>query len=113
MGEVDELGGAVACIESGWTQRKIADSAYRLQRRIESGERIVVGVNRHAETGAEPVEIMKISPRHQVAQTRALKRLRASRPQAVGEKHLADLDTASPGPDNLMIPLKAALAHYG
>ena len=32
MSEVDELGGAVACIEAGWTQRRIADSAYRLQR---------------------------------------------------------------------------------
>src|SRR6202162_775829 len=74
MAEMDEGGGAVACIESGWTQRRIAESAYRLQRRIESGERVVVGVNRHSETGAEPVEIMKISPRHQVAQTRALQR---------------------------------------
>ena len=51
MAEMDELGGAVACIESGWTQRRIADSAYRLQRRIESGERVVVGVNRYAEHG--------------------------------------------------------------
>src|SRR5437667_236190 len=46
MAEMDEGGGAVACIESGWTQRRIAESAYRLQKRIESGERIVVGVNR-------------------------------------------------------------------
>src|SRR4030081_1336749 len=58
MAEVDELGGAVACIESGWTQRRIGDSAYRMQRRVESGERVVVGVNRYAETGAEAVEIM-------------------------------------------------------
>ena len=113
MAEVDELGGAVACIESGWTQRKIADSAYRLQRRIESGERVVVGVNRYSETGAEPVEIMKISPRsQQVGQTRALKRLRARRPEAVVEKHLAELESVARGTGNLMIPLKAALADY-
>jgi methylmalonyl-CoA mutase N-terminal domain/subunit len=72
----------------------------------------VVGVNRHSETGAEPVEIMKISPRHQVAQTRALKRLRARRPKAVVEKHLAELESAARGTDNLMLPLKAALADY-
>src|SRR5204862_178014 len=40
MAEIDEMGGAVSCIESGWTQRRISDSAYRLQRRIESGERV-------------------------------------------------------------------------
>src|SRR6058998_522152 len=76
MAEVDELGGAVECIESGWTQKRIADSAYRTQRRIESGERVVVGVNRYTETASPPVEIMKVGPRHQAAQARALKKLR-------------------------------------
>jgi methylmalonyl-CoA mutase N-terminal domain/subunit len=112
MAEVDELGGAVACIENGWTQRRIGDSAYRLQRRVESGERVVVGVNRYAETDAEPVEIMKISPRHQLAQSRALKRLRARRSNEVVERHLAEIERAARGTDNLMIPLKAALADY-
>jgi Methylmalonyl-CoA mutase, N-terminal domain/subunit len=112
MAEVDELGGAVACIEKGWTQRRIADSAYRLQRLVESGERVVVGVNRYAETGAEPVEIMKISPRQQVAQARALKRLRARRSKAVVDRHLAELERAARTTDNLMLPLKAALADY-
>jgi methylmalonyl-CoA mutase, N-terminal domain len=112
MAEVDELGGAVACIENGWTQRRIGDSAYRLQRRVESGERVVVGVNRYTETNAEPVDIMKISPRHQVAQTRALKRLRARRSKEAVERHLAEIERAARGKDNLMIPLKAALADY-
>jgi methylmalonyl-CoA mutase N-terminal domain/subunit len=112
MAEVDELGGAVACIENGWTQRRIGDSAYRLQRRVESGERVVVGVNRYAETDAEPVEIMKISPRHQVAQSRALKRLRARRSKDVVERHLAEIERAARGTHNLMIPLKSALADY-
>src|SRR5260370_19747608 len=46
MAEIDELGGAVACIESGWTQRRIADSADRLQRRIQSGQRVGGGAYR-------------------------------------------------------------------
>jgi len=112
MAEIDELGGAVACIESGWTQRRIADSAYRLQRRIESGERMVVGVNRYTDTDARPVEIMKISPRHQVAQARALKKLRARRSQATVDRRLADIEKAARGTENLMPPLKAALADY-
>src|SRR6266852_9358365 len=97
MAEIDELGGAVACIETGWTQRRIADSAYRMQKRIEAGERIVVGVNKYTETDSRPVEIMKISPRHQIAQTRALERLRARRPKGVVEKHLAELERAARG----------------
>jgi methylmalonyl-CoA mutase N-terminal domain/subunit len=112
MAEIDELGGAVACIETGWTQRRIADSAYRLQRRIESGERVVVGVNRFADSNADVVEITKISPRHQAAQARALKRLRARRKRAVVDRHLAAIERAARGTDNLMPPLKAALADY-
>ena len=112
MAEIDELGGAVACIESGWTQRRIADSAYRLQRRIESGNRVVVGVNRYTETDSRPVEIMKISPRHQVAQARALKKLRARRSKSAVDGHLATLERAARGTENLMPPLKAALADY-
>src|SRR5207247_1402613 len=92
MAEIDELGGAVGCIEKGWTQRRIADSAYRLQRRIESGERVIVGLNRYTETDARPVEIMRISARQQAAQARALKKLRAGRSKAAVARHLADLE---------------------
>jgi methylmalonyl-CoA mutase N-terminal domain/subunit len=99
-------------LETGWTQRRIADSAYRLQRRIESGERVVVGVNRFVETDAEEVEITRISPRHQAAQARALKKLRARRKQAIVDRHLAAIERAARGTDNLMPPLKAALADY-
>jgi len=112
MAEIDELGGAVACIESGWTQRRIADSAYRMQKRIEAGERVVVGVNKYTETDAPPVDIMKIGPRHQVAQARALKKLRSQRSQATVDRRLAELERAARGKDNLMPPLKAALNDY-
>jgi methylmalonyl-CoA mutase N-terminal domain/subunit len=112
MAEIDEMGGAVACIESGWTQRRIADSAYRLQRKIESGERVVVGVNRYTETDSRPVEIMKISPRQQAEQSQALKKLRGRRSKEVVDRHLGELERAARGTDNLMPPLKAALADY-
>ena len=112
MAEIDELGGAVSCIESGWTQRRIADSAYRLQRRVESGERVVVGVNKYAKTEAGRVEIMRVSPKHQEAQTDALRRLRARRSRDSVERHLADLGRAAEGTANLMLPLRAALADY-
>jgi methylmalonyl-CoA mutase, N-terminal domain len=112
MADMDERGGAVRCIETGWTQRRIADSAYRLQRRIESGDRIVVGVNKFAEPDGDAIEITKIGPRHQAAQARALKRLRARRKQTVVARRLAAIERAARGSDNLMPPLKAALADY-
>jgi methylmalonyl-CoA mutase N-terminal domain/subunit len=110
MAEVDELGGAVACIESGWTQSRIADSAYTLQRRIESGERGVVGVNRYTDSNSQAVEITRVNPRQQAEQTRALTRLRARRSQTAVDRRLADLETAARGSDNLMPFLKSALA---
>ena len=112
MADIDELGGAVACIETGWTQRRIGESAYRFQKRIESGERVVVGVNRFTADDGDKVEIMKISPRHQAAQAKALKRLRARRDQKVVTTRLSDIESAARGPENLMPPLKAALAAY-
>jgi len=112
MAEIDELGGAVRCIETGWTQRRIADSAYRFQTRIEAGERVVVGVNKYASDGEDKVEITKVGPRHQAAQSRALKRLRASRDQAVVARRLSAIERAAHSTDNLMPPLKAALADY-
>src|SRR5690349_4247268 len=112
MAEIDELGGSVACIESGWTQRRIADSAYRMQRRIEAGERAIVGVNRYTDTDSRPVEIMRISARQQQAQARALKKLRARREKAKVDARLADIERAARGTENLMPPLKSALADY-
>jgi len=112
MAEVDERGGAVAVIESGWMQRRIAESAYRLQHRVESGARSVVGVNRFQTDGAEQVEILKIGPKHQEAQIAGLRSLRAERDSGAVERCLDRLEEAARGTDNLMYPLKAALAAY-
>jgi methylmalonyl-CoA mutase, N-terminal domain len=112
MAEIDERGGAVKCIEAGWTQRRIAESAYRFQTRVEAGDRVIVGVNRYTTDGDEKVEIMKVGPRQQAAQARALKRLRARRDPAVVARRLSEIERAARGTDNLMPPLKAALADY-
>src|ERR1700681_1956956 len=60
MGRVDELGGAVAAIEAGFYQQQIQESAYRYQRQVEAGERVIVGVNRFTETSQREVEILRI-----------------------------------------------------
>src|SRR5947208_1801848 len=112
MAEVDELGGAVECIERGWTQKRIAESAYQFQLRVESGERVVVGVNRYAADQGDRVEIMKVSPQHQAEQSAALAKLRAGRPRDLVDRHLRAIGEAARGSVNLLPVLKAALADY-
>jgi len=112
MAEIDEMGGAVACIEAGWTQGRIAESAYRMQQRIESGERAVVGVNLYGDTTAKPVGIMKIGPRHEVSQIKSLMRLRAKRRIEVVQRHLDEIERAARGTENLMPAMKSALKDY-
>jgi methylmalonyl-CoA mutase N-terminal domain/subunit len=112
MAEVDERGGAVAVIESGWMQRRIGESAYRFQQRLESARRVVVGVNRFQSSSSEDVEIMKIGPQGEAEQIEALKRLRSERDGSAVERALGRLEEEARGRGNLMHPLKEALAAY-
>src|SRR5205823_7142153 len=66
--KIDGMGGAVAAIEQGFYQDEIADAAYRIQQGIESGERIVVGVNRFEDADERPIEIQRISEAEVLAQ---------------------------------------------
>ena len=112
MAEVEEQGGAVAAIESGWMQRRIAESAYRKQLRVESGERVIVGMNRFTATEEEPVEIMRIEPRGEEEQRRRLAKVRAERDSGVAERALGRLGDEARGTGNLLPPLREALAAY-
>jgi methylmalonyl-CoA mutase N-terminal domain/subunit len=112
MAEVDEQGGAVAAIEAGWMQRRIAESAYRFQCRVETGERVIVGVNHFTAAGGDSVEIVKIGPQHQADQVAALRKLRAGRDNALVARCLDRVEEVARGGDNLMYPLKDALAAY-
>ena len=65
---IDELGGAVAAIEAGWVQEQIEESAFAWQRDVESGERVIVGVNRFASDEPERVELHRLDPEIERAQ---------------------------------------------
>ena len=112
MAEVDEQGGAVAAIESGWMQRRIAESAYRFQQRIESGDRVIVGLNRFTASAEAPIEIMKIEPRGEAQQQKRIRKLRAARDGAAAEACLDRLTEEAKGSGNLLPPLREALAAY-
>ena len=101
--EVDELGGSVAAIESGWMQGRIADSAYRAQLAIEKGEQIVVGVNKFAEsTGQTMIPLQRQDPGIERAQAERLQQLRESRNAETVEKALGAVRQAAQGTENVM-----------
>jgi methylmalonyl-CoA mutase, N-terminal domain len=104
--KIDELGGMVEAVKRNYPQREIADAAFELQREIDSGERIVVGVNRYELAGEEPIEILRVDQALERKQTDRLKASRAGRAGVEVERALAVLREAAAHPDrNLMDPL--------
>ena len=100
--------GLLRGVETGWFSGEIADSAFAWQRRLELGERRVVGVNAYTETVGSPVEVLRISPEVEAEQRRVLARRRAARDDAAVQMALADLRAALPGGTNLVEPMLAA-----
>ncbi len=110
MTAVDDRGGAVAAIEQGFQKSEIERSAYAVTQQIDSGERVVVGVNRYALAEEEPYEPLRVDPAIEAAQAARLALLRAGRDAAAVEEALAAVRTAARGTDNVLPPLKHALA---
>jgi methylmalonyl-CoA mutase N-terminal domain/subunit len=107
--QIDALGGAVAAIEQGWMQGEIADAAYAYQQRVESGEQVVVGVNRFTEREETPVPVFSANEAVAREQAAALARLRAERDNAAVGAALDALRQAAQGGDNVLYPLREAL----
>jgi methylmalonyl-CoA mutase, N-terminal domain len=109
MDQVEELGGAVAAIEQGFQKNEIEKAAYQIARDIDTGERIVVGVNRFQAESEEPFEGLRVDPTIEEQQAERLRRLRDDRDQAEVDEHLAAMVEAAKGTDNVLYPMKEAL----
>ena len=111
--KIDELGGMVEAVKRGFPQREIADAAYRLQREIDTGERIVVGVNRYTEGGEGELEILRIDPDLERKQIGRVQAVRARRDAAAVERELAALKAAAADPGRNLMPhlLECARVH--
>lgn len=99
--QVDRRAGAIECIESGWFERELADAAYEHQQQIDSGERVVVGVNRYP-AESEPLEVFAIDPAVEQAQAQALAELRAKRDADAVRSALDALRSAAAGGENVV-----------
>ncbi|MGI8948402.1 MAG: acyl-CoA mutase large subunit family protein [Ornithinimicrobium sp.] len=107
---VEDRGGAVAAIEEGFQKSEIERAAYANALAIDSGERVLVGLNRFAGDGPEPYEPLQVDPTIEAAQCAALDRLREHRDSAAVRDALERMQHAAQGSDNLLHPMREALA---
>ena len=107
--QIDRMGGAVAAIEKGFIQKEIGASAYRFQREIEKGERIIVGLNRFQTHEDKLTGLLKVDPEVGAKQVARLQELKKTRDNAAVQQALAELKTAAAGTDNLMPPILKAV----
>jgi methylmalonyl-CoA mutase N-terminal domain/subunit len=112
IAKIDAMGGALAAIEQGYMQQEMGRSAYQIQKEIEVGERVVVGVNKFASEEAETAEYLKLDPVAGEKQCRRLAELKQNRDSAAVAETLAALRQAAQGSENLMPYLIAAAKTY-
>ena len=109
IARVDELGGAVAAVEAGFVQGAIEEAAFRYSQQVESGERVIVGVNEYQEEEPEQIELQRIDPEAERRQLERTARVRAERNGDESEPALAAVRKAARGTDNLLTSLRTAL----
>jgi methylmalonyl-CoA mutase, N-terminal domain len=110
IGQIDDMGGAVAAIEAGFYQRVIADEAYERERRVAAGEEVVVGVNAFVDDSAVLPERFDVPPQLAADQRRRLETLRAQRDGGAVEAALAELERVAGATGNLMPAIIAAVS---
>ncbi|MDQ4092802.1 MAG: methylmalonyl-CoA mutase family protein [Actinomycetota bacterium] len=108
--QVDELGGAVHAIEAGFQKSEIEQTAYRTAREIDSGDRVVVGLNRYRLDTEDRYQPLQVDPMIEDSARARLAALRSSRSSAEVEHALGTLRKAAAGSDNVLYPMKQALA---
>jgi methylmalonyl-CoA mutase N-terminal domain/subunit len=110
LGQIDELGGAVAAVEAGFVQREIEDAAFEHERKVAAGDRVVVGVNRFAEGDEEEIELHRLDPESERRQVERTRRVRAERDQEAADATLVEVREAARGSANLLYPMREALS---
>jgi len=110
--EIEAMGGAVAAIERGYMQRTIQEEAYRFQREVEEGKKIIVGVNRFGDSGEHRTPIFRVNPEAAENQKAKLTGFRARRSGRAVEQALIRLREAALGEENLMEPILGAVKAY-
>ncbi len=102
LDKIDAMGGIARAIEEGYPQREIAAAAYRYQREVDAGERVVVGVNRHVAEEQAPIPTLKIDLRPEQDQIANVRSLRQRRDAGAAQRGLDAVRRACEGSENIM-----------
>jgi methylmalonyl-CoA mutase N-terminal domain/subunit len=112
LDDIDDRGGMRQAVESGWVQGEIQDVAFERQREIETGERIIVGVNEYQVDEDPKEDIEEVSEEEQQQQKERVQAIRDDRDQAAVDDALADLKAAAEGDENVMPYIVDAVKAY-
>ena len=112
MRKIDAMGGTLRAIENGYIQREIQQAAYDYQKSIESGERVVVGVNRYRDERGTPLPLLRIDPEAERAQVERLQKLRARRDASRLQAALRQVEETARSEQNLMPAILEAVKAY-
>ncbi len=110
--EIEALGGTLAAIEVGYQQRQIQEAAYQVQRAIESGSKIVVGMNKFRDEETATPSLQKIDPEGERRQCERVAKVRAERDPAAWEAAMGRLKDCARGQENLLPPMIEAVKAY-
>ncbi|HDS16494.1 MAG TPA: methylmalonyl-CoA mutase [Proteobacteria bacterium] len=110
--KIDDLGGVVKAIEAGYIQQEIGDSAYAYQKSVETGDQVIVGVNRFVIEEAPPTSLLRIKPEMEIEQRESLAAMKARRDAAAVENSLQVLRRTAESGVNLLPAIIAAVKTY-
>jgi methylmalonyl-CoA mutase N-terminal domain/subunit len=109
--KIDDMGGMVEAIKRGYPQAEIADSAYRYQQQIDSGEKTLIGVNKYV-TDHPPIQTWHMDPAIEKRQLARLKEVKTTRDNQAVHSHLQRIRQAAEGGENLMPSIIEAVRAY-
>jgi methylmalonyl-CoA mutase N-terminal domain/subunit len=112
LNRIDGMGGIIRAVEEQYPQKEIGESAYRYQREVEQGDRLIVGVNAFKSNKDAPIELLKIEEAVAHEQVERIKQVKAERSQAEVDAALAEVEVAARGSANLMPPVLKAVKAY-
>ena len=112
LDEIESLGGTLAAIEKGFQQREIQEAAYRVQRAIDDGDQIVVGVNRYTDDEVATPPTHRIDPEGERRQIERVQRVRSERSEEAWTAAMDELERIARSDGNLMPAILEAVRGY-
>ncbi len=105
LDKIEDIGGMVKAIEKGFVQKQVQDSAYKYQKEVESGERVIIGVNKFQTKKEVPDDILEVNPKLREVQTQKIADVKKDRDNELVEEKLKALEKGAADPNVNLMPL--------